>query len=239
MTVQPTTAVKDLINKLIVDYKACGYWDLCDVIVKFNLFDAQAGLLDLKNYKDATAVNSPTFTKYYGYEGDAVTKYINSNYKPSVDGVKYSVYDAHFYRDFHTTSINGGLKFDGGGNGVFGVIATSTNSANYLHLQRMNTTGAANMGGINVGSNFISKNNSTHIESWSEGTKFTTTVALPNLTSGWIYLFGCTWNLGDTVQYLNNHKLRGYSLGAYVSDEIKVAVKAANDYFNTNIINAY
>lgn len=237
MTGTPSAAVKNLINQLFLDYISCGYWNLSDVIVRFNIFDAQAGLLNLKtNAINATNVNSCVFTKYYGYEGDASTKYINSNYKPSLHGINFTLNNAHFYKDVDIIDPITNIKFDGGGNGIYGLVYIGDNNATYLGLQRMNSTEGANSGIIRVGSNFLSRQNSTQMENWSETVKTTIASTSTTLTDGLIYLFAMTWNPDDGPRYLNAQRLRGYSLGGYCNDTIKVAVKTANDYFNTNII---
>lgn len=38
-----------------------------------------------------TTVNSPTFTSGKGFKGNGVTSYLNTNYNPSVDGIKYTL----------------------------------------------------------------------------------------------------------------------------------------------------
>lgn len=242
MTGTPNDATKRLINKLIKDYKACGYWDLCDVIVRFNLFDAQAGLLDLKNYKNATNVNGCTHTPGYGYEGDGISKVINMNYIPSTDGIKYTLNDAHFYSDIRALSTvhsdASGYGFTGFGSvaNAQGMIYLTTNGGGTYNIyQRINSTGGYAMV-INVGDNFFSRNSSTTAEHWVNGSKNSFSLNSSSLPDVDGYMFGIKWAVG-LIQYKNNEKSYGYSVGAYLNDTIKTKVKEANDYFNANIIN--
>ena len=114
----PPTAVKDVINTLILAYKACGYWDLCDVIVRHNLYLAGSGLLDLKGNVDAVGVNSPVFTQKQGYQADATnSRYINTQYIRTTSGNVLVQDSAHFYRDIKTLSSIA-LSFDGAGSAI-------------------------------------------------------------------------------------------------------------------------
>lgn len=46
-------------------------------------------LVDVISGTTATAVNVPTFTANVGYTGDGATSYIDTNYNPNTQGVKY------------------------------------------------------------------------------------------------------------------------------------------------------
>ena len=48
----------------------------------------------VKNAHHATAVNSPTFTKYEGFKGNGTTSYIDTNYNPSTQGSRFKQNDA-------------------------------------------------------------------------------------------------------------------------------------------------
>jgi hypothetical protein len=241
MPAQPTPTVQLLINKLIVDYKNCGYWDLCDVIVKFNIYDAASGLLNLKgNVCNATAVNSPTWTKYYGYKGSGAGAYVNTNYRPYSNGVNYSLNNAHFYEDIDLVSTAGSACCDGCGDGINGTVLITNNNVSFIHYNRVNSLAYTTIGLLQQGSVFLSRNVSTHFESWINGSKTTNACVSTILVNRPFYIFGLTWHAtANNPYYMNASRLRGYSMGAYCNDTIKQAVKEANDYFNTNIINAY
>lgn len=62
----------------------------------FGLSDSIAARTSLVNPTSTmiTAVNSPTFTASQGYTGNGTTSYLNTNYNPSTDGVKYTLNNA-------------------------------------------------------------------------------------------------------------------------------------------------
>ena len=57
-----------------------------------------------------TAVNSPTFTANQGYTGNGTTNYLNTNYNPTTNGVKYTLDSASLYVYSRTNVSNS--KFD-------------------------------------------------------------------------------------------------------------------------------
>ena len=230
MAVQPNTALKELINTTIVDYKACGYWDLCDVIVRFNTFDAQSGLLNWKdNTINATNVNSCVFTSYYGYAGDSLSKYINTNFTPST-GVNYQLNNAHAYIDCYVA--------DDATNKADGALSTPNNyrlnwspNAAFSINNRINCTSQGDTKKVITGNNFYGRQNSTEMEGWHEGVKTTVTVVSTGRPTIPVYLFRVNYAIG----YYHSSRYCGYSFGGYIDDTMKAAVKATNDYFNTNV----
>lgn len=61
-----------------------------------------------------TAVNSPTFTASQGYNGNGTNSYLNTNYNPTTNGVKYTLNSASLYV-YSRTDLNS-FKFDIGHN---------------------------------------------------------------------------------------------------------------------------
>lgn len=57
-----------------------------------------------------TAVNSPTFTASQGYTGNGTNSYLNTNYNPVTNGVKYTLDSASIYV-YSRTDLNA-FKFD-------------------------------------------------------------------------------------------------------------------------------
>lgn len=107
-----------------------------------------------------TNVNSTTFTAGEGFQGNGTTMYLDTNYNPSVDGVKYTLNSASFGA-YSTTDINDnktliGTTSAGGysyiysryfGNALFSCqqlsdssAATGTNSGFYVSQRISNTT---------------------------------------------------------------------------------------------------
>lgn len=52
-----------------------------------------------------TEVNSPTWTQYQGYNGDGVTSYLNSNFTPSTNGIKFLQNSASFFSYVRTNTV--------------------------------------------------------------------------------------------------------------------------------------
>ncbi len=77
--------------KTLVD---SGDWNELDLLLIFasHINNDSEALIDWINPEGdkASLINSPTFTKNEGFTGNGSNAYINTNYNPSVDGVKYS-----------------------------------------------------------------------------------------------------------------------------------------------------
>ncbi len=107
-----------------------------------------------------TAVNGPTFTPYLGYRGNGTTSYLDTNYNPLTQGVKYTLNNASGF-SYIGTNVIGGAAF-GTYNNVnapaflypqfaanqpvyyINSIATGSNgTGNSLGLSTVNRTGSA------------------------------------------------------------------------------------------------
>ncbi len=95
-----------------------------------------------------TEVNSPTWTAFQGYTGNASTMYLNTNYNPGTEGVKYTLNNAGFgvyHRTAFTVSTIGGQT----GGGFFALIYSLAgtyytyinNDGNGVGNALVNTTG--------------------------------------------------------------------------------------------------
>jgi len=113
MEEQPSTALKELINKTIIDLKTSGIWDKTDKFHKWDLHTDQASLLDWKNPElDAEVVGTNvTFTPASGVLTSS-TGHIELNYNPSTDATSFTLTDAAFSLDdvseLDTSSFNFG-----------------------------------------------------------------------------------------------------------------------------------
>ena len=69
--------------------------DAFDQILILGNETQEAGLNNVaQRLYDATPVDSPTFTQYIGFNGDGLTKYINSNYTPSLHTDNFTLNNA-------------------------------------------------------------------------------------------------------------------------------------------------
>jgi hypothetical protein len=88
----PTQARKAVINSLVVGLKGSGIWDQLDVLYVLAAADSDAALTNWKSPSTfkATEVSSPTFNADRGYTGDGLSKYLDTGWVPSTNGVKYT-----------------------------------------------------------------------------------------------------------------------------------------------------
>ena len=88
--------------------------DAFDVMYILGGETAESSLKNLvKNAHHATAVNSPTFTQYEGFQGDGISKHIKTNYNPSTEAERYSLNNASFGIYYRKTVSDGLTKING------------------------------------------------------------------------------------------------------------------------------
>lgn len=112
MTVQPSTALKELIDKTIVDLKTAGIWQITDKFHKWDLHTEQASLLDWKNaVHNASNVGGAVFTPKYGVATVQNVSYVDLNFIPSIDCEFGTLNDFSFSLDDLTGSATLGPNF--------------------------------------------------------------------------------------------------------------------------------
>jgi hypothetical protein len=93
----PSAGQQTLQNQLVVDLKAGGIWSKLDTFgVWATDGDSDFALIDWKRLSQYTAVNSPTFTTNVGFQGNATSSYIDSNYNPAINGVNLTLNSVSF-----------------------------------------------------------------------------------------------------------------------------------------------
>lgn len=174
MTTAPDVTRKGLINDMILGLKADGDWTRLDVLVVLAAADSQAALLDWKDLSDGAEVSAPTFETDRGYTSDGSTSYINSQFNPSTDAVKYiqnnASYGVYGRDNKNETGILAGLiisnfngsfyfprlsnNFSGRINSNNSLVLANTDSRGLSSVQRQNSTlKRSRMNGVNLGSN--------------------------------------------------------------------------------------
>jgi hypothetical protein len=90
------TSFKQAINTFIVTLKADGNWAELDRFWLHATPNQQNARISIVNPSSTpiTEVNSPTFTPYSGYTSNGVNSYLNTNYNPNTQGVKYTLNNA-------------------------------------------------------------------------------------------------------------------------------------------------
>jgi hypothetical protein len=101
-----SAARKDLVDDLIHGLKTDGIWAKLDRLWVFAAADSQTALIDLVALTTATPVNSPTFTPNRGYNGNASSSYLNSNFNASTSGVQWTLNSAHIAAWDNTSRVN-------------------------------------------------------------------------------------------------------------------------------------
>lgn len=100
MTVQPSTALKQLIDKTITDLKTAGIWQITDKFHKWDLHTEQASLLDWKNSAhDATNMDGATLIPKYGVQTTQFANYLDLNFIPITDCENGTLNDLAFSLD--------------------------------------------------------------------------------------------------------------------------------------------
>jgi len=100
MTVEPSTALKELIDKTITDLKTAGIWDITDKFHKWDLHTEQASLLDWKNSAhDATNIDGALLVAGFGLSTTRYGNYLDLNFIPLTDCLSASLDDLAFSLD--------------------------------------------------------------------------------------------------------------------------------------------
>ena len=89
----------------------------------------------VKRSHDMTAVNSPVFTQYEGYAGDAASAYLNTNYNPSTNGVNWTQNNASFGIYIRTSRAESVVKQHG----------ASTNTGTNAYMIPMRVAGSGRL----------------------------------------------------------------------------------------------
>ena len=148
----------------------------------FGLSDSIAARTSLVNptSKMITEVNSPTFTASKGYTGNGSTSYLNTNYNPSTQGVKYTLNNASGLAYLSTNVISTGNCF---GASTSSYITIYPQYYLNLPIYYINATGADSYGtGTSDGLVTVLRTNSSNISFYknsilnASSTKVSTTI---------------------------------------------------------------
>ena len=91
MPVGQIGAVKTLLNQFILDLKGYPLWSKLDYLVLPIMSNEADGVFDfIKPTRKITNINSVSWTKKVGYQGDGLTNYINLGFNETTDAVNYN-----------------------------------------------------------------------------------------------------------------------------------------------------
>lgn len=161
MDVQPTTAQIQALNKAIGSLKSAGIFDKLDGFFALGLHTQQASCLDWTlNARDLIAFNSPAWTAYQGFTGDATAAYLTNGWAPFSDpNAKAKLSDIHIGVWCNTTTANNAHNDMGlqNANNVAGrtyITARATSAGMNIRLNRsdsMSTTSVTTAVGHSLG----------------------------------------------------------------------------------------
>ena len=239
MVVQPTTALKELIDKTISDLKTAGIWQITDKLHKWDLHTEQASLLDWKNdAHDATNVDGvDVFIPKNGLYTDG-TSYVDLNYIPTIDSIYGSLENLALSLDDLTGIPTLSFNFGAYGTDARRGTLVRTNVDIYKRIWAL----------INTTSTWKTWNSIV-----AAGNLYI--VDRPNLTTLYIYLQDGRWTYGNSLALgLPDNKLiiGGYSnanasvarypintsvlwMGASLTEEQRTAWYDIINYWKTNI----
>lgn len=115
---------KRVMDDLIVGLKADGIWTKLDRLWLFAGENQASALVDLTHGSIATLINAPTLTVDRGYTGDGSSKYIDTNFNPTIGPNKHLQDDAHWGHWNNTNDISNQL-YSGVNNSATGFQANA------------------------------------------------------------------------------------------------------------------
>lgn len=228
----PSAGQQLLQNQLVVDLKDGGIWSKLDTFAVFATDgDSDFALIDWKRLSDYTAVNSPTFTTNQGFQGNATSSYINTNFNLDTNKVNYSLNSASVgVYDINNQS----------GNFVFGAaesvsIRTSGNwNSTTTKFTRIND-GSSAFPSTNITNNgfvMVNRTSSSNLQIYSNGTLHQqsniSSTDTPNVN---LFLMAFN-NQGSPILHSNN-KLSIVFIGSDLSAEVSSINTAFNTYISS------
>jgi hypothetical protein len=180
-----------------------------------NQIAARISLVNALTADLITNVNSTTFTAGQGFTGNGTTMYLDTNYNPVVDGVKYLQDSSSFGSYFKTPLQSGKLQ---------GVLIGLTGS--YIYDNTISIT-AANNDNNDDSSNFTTnkdgliittRDNSANKNIWIDGVESTDMARASNgVPNGNFYLLA--WNLNGTAISFGNQTISASFIGSGAIDQ--------------------
>lgn len=111
MDVQPSTALKQLIDKTITELKTAGIWQITDKFHKWDLHTEQASLLDWKNPAVDSINYGATFVPAFGVSTVQGSTYLDLNFTPSINCENATLNDMAFSIDDITGEVTNSYNF--------------------------------------------------------------------------------------------------------------------------------
>jgi hypothetical protein len=220
----PSAGQQILQNQLVVDLKDGGIWSKLDTFANFATDgDSDFALIDWIRLSQYTAVNTPTFTTDEGFQGNATSAYINTNYNPVSSGVNFTRNDASVYLYVKQAATSGTFRVLLGYGLLNLGVCNESNVRQRLNSGSTNLATAVNLGGTGMKS--INRNSSTNLDLYDNNTLFTRNVTSePIINNTHILLTG--------ANLFSNAQISMVASGASLSSENTDFVDAFDTYIN-------
>ena len=219
----PSTSQQELQNQVVLSLKDKGLWNKKDA---FGLFatdgNVDFALICWKRLIKMDAINSPTFTINGGFDGNGSSSYIDTLFKPAIDGV-------NFLQDDAGVSVN--TNFD---DENYIVGTSSTANGNVRIRQKLNPDTQINgdrftASGVDLavtGNIHVDRISSTQVTSRSSDGSATNSSNSTGLTSNPI------WLLRIVGQYSNGNILSFSARSSFTEQEKDDYDTIINTYLN-------
>lgn len=236
----PTDALKALVNKTLVDYKATGLFAKRDCLYIRGVHEAVFACQNwIKNAHNSTLVNVPTFTAKQGFTGDGATSYINDNYKPFSQASTFTM-DAACISFMDMTIGNANNKYS------FGIAKASAPAYYCLVNFRtaaneqfyFNSAGALQDNVNQTNGDYMSYTRTgTSVQGYKNGSPSagTDTVAASGALADWNF-FELAGNSNGTAPTAHYNGLRSFlAIGGFLTAEEVAAEYTIIKYFFDNV----
>lgn len=214
-------------NQLVIDLKAAGAWAKADHILVLATNSNQSfARIDWRNPTHlATLVNAPTFVTKKGFQGGG-TSYIDTNFNPFTEGVKYTQNNASRFIYMDTAS----------GTGVLDGCGTTDRNLMFRNLisnQRINSNVALTGGAFSFtatrGMKSIHRTSSTNLQLFNDTTgesRTSTSATMVNSNQNIL-------RSGSTTPIYGAHTISFYMMGESMISENSAIITAVNTYLNS------
>ena len=238
-----STGQKDLLNTFILALKSglsiTNLSDAFDVMYILAGETEESSLRNLvKREYDATAVNSPTFVKYEGYNGNGVTSFLNTNWNPTEKGIRFKQNTAslglYIRNDDNYTNVMSNGASDG--TYVNGIrLCPRYGSNNYAYAAINDTqSNVASTAQNSIGFYILNRSasNSTNLFK-NDSNIIISSSKSDGITSYDLYI-GAYNNAGTTTGF-ESHQYSFYFLGKdFTLDECNIIKGAIETYMDAN-----
>jgi len=226
----------ELLNTFIVDLKdGLSIDNLSDAFdVMYNLAGetAESSLRNMvKRSHDAVAVNSPTFTALEGFKSDGTTSYIDTNYNPNTESIKYTQNDCSLGIYSRTDVKEGKIDYSAGA-ALYGYLRYTNDTILYrLNQTAVNSSFAnANSQGFYIEVRTASDAQECYKNASSLGTSSVVSTTISNAN---MYL--CCYNNAGAPSLYSNKQLSMFFMGRSLSQsDVTGITNAFEAYMDAN-----